>query len=140
MVYLNDGWKMPDTNLVDTEIGVFLLVEKYINDGFYAQIQLYRDWILMRLWRQPEGVFIVIIEFLYSYTLMLFSRKFTWKEWIKIVLITKQEAMILNRKYKIPFGEDGISHTYTKSRKYYICENKYNINALENIRKIQTVG
>ena len=66
MVYLNDGWKMPDTNLVDTEIGVFLLVEKYINDGFYAQIQLYRDWILMRLWRQPEGVFIVIIEFLYS--------------------------------------------------------------------------
>ena len=57
---------MPDTNLVDTEIGVFLLVEKYINDGFYAQIQLYRDWILMRVWRQPEGVFIVIIEFLCS--------------------------------------------------------------------------
>ena len=34
---------MPDTYLVDTEIGVFLVAEKYINDGFYAQIQLYRD-------------------------------------------------------------------------------------------------
>lgn len=31
-------------------------------------------------------------------------------------------------------------HTYTKNRKYYLCEKMYNINALEKIRKIQSVG
>ena len=47
--------------------------------------------------------------------------------------------MTLNEEYGVRYGENGISHTYTKSRKYYLCENKYNLNALENIRKIQTV-
>lgn len=48
--------------------------------------------------------------------------------------------MILNKNYNIRYGENGISHTYTKNRKYYLCERTYNINALEKIRKFQTVG
>ena len=42
--------------------------------------------------------------------------------------------------YNIPYGENGISHSYTKNRKYYLCSREYNLNALEKIRKIQTVG
>ena len=48
--------------------------------------------------------------------------------------------MILNRDYIIHYAENGISHTYTKNQKYYPCERTYNINALEKIRKIQSVG
>lgn len=57
-----------------------------------------------------------------------------------ILLISKKEATTLNEEYGVRYGENGISHTYTKSRKYYLCENKYNLNALEKIRKNQTVG
>lgn len=81
------------------------------------------------------------VQFVYQQLLFhCYMEEITQKEWIKIVQITKQEAMILNRDYKIRYGENGISHTYTKNRKYYLCERMYNINALEKIRKIQSVG
>ena len=81
------------------------------------------------------------VRFVYLQLLFYcYMEEITQKEWIKIVQITKQEAMILNRDYKIRYAENGISHTYTKNRKYYLCERTYNINALEKIRKIQSVG
>lgn len=44
--------------------------------------------------------------------------------------------MILNRDYKIPYKrEGGISHTYTKNKKYYLCEDKRNIKALLKVRE-----
>jgi hypothetical protein len=42
---------------------------------------------------------------------------------IYVIRITKQEALELNKKYKVPFGENGISHTYSgRHHKYYLCE------------------
>ena len=73
-------------------------------------------------------------------TLFCYSAGKKLKEWINIVQISKNEAAVLNKKYGIPYGECGIAHTYTKSRKYYLCERSFNMNALEKIRKIQTVG
>ena len=34
---LNDGWCVLITSSTSAEIGVFLLVKKYIGDGLYAQ-------------------------------------------------------------------------------------------------------
>lgn len=40
-----------------------------------------------------------------------------------MIQITKQEALELNKKYGVPFGENGISRTYSGRRhKYYLCE------------------
>lgn len=40
-----------------------------------------------------------------------------------MIKITQQEALQLNKEYGVPFGEDGISHTYSgKKHKYYLCE------------------
>nr|DAI25926.1 MAG TPA: hypothetical protein [Caudoviricetes sp.]DAY00937.1 MAG TPA: hypothetical protein [Caudoviricetes sp.] len=53
-----------------------------------------------------------------------------------IVSITKQEAMILNKEFNVPYKRyEGISHSYTKNRKYYLSESRYNMNALRKIRK-----
>ena len=35
----------------------------------------------------------------------------------------------------VPFGENGVSHTYGHRRTYYLCESKYNLTLLENYRK-----
>lgn len=37
----------------------------------------------------------------------------------------------------VPFGENGVSHTYSKGHKrtYYLCESKINLTLLENYRK-----
>lgn len=51
--------------------------------------------------------------------------------------ISKQEAHILNENYGVPFGSYGISHTFTKHRKYYLCESPKNMNALNRIRGIE---
>lgn len=48
--------------------------------------------------------------------------------------------MILHEKYHIPYRDGGISHSYTKNRKYYLCSREYNMNALEKLRKVQTIG
>lgn len=57
------------------------------------------------------------------------------------MLITKSEAKILNQKYEIPYkAEGGIStsstNKYKKNRKYYLCSRKYNLDALNDIRKV----
>ena len=52
------------------------------------------------------------------------------KEGIFILLITKKTAQILNKEYKVPFGYEGISVSGTR-RKYYLTENKYNLDALK---------
>lgn len=51
-----------------------------------------------------------------------------------IIKISKQEALKLNTEYGVPYREDGISHTYTKHRHYFLCENRYNMNAIRKIR------
>lgn len=56
-----------------------------------------------------------------------------------MVKISKKEAMILNEEYKIPFAENGISHTWSKYKNYYLCEGKRNMACLEKIRRKQTV-
>lgn len=66
---------------------------------------------------------------------MLFSRKFTWKEWIKIVLITKQEAHELEQLgYTFDKNEGMLHHSYSKHPKYYLTENKRALKDLEKIR------
>lgn len=55
----------------------------------------------------------------------------------KIVLITKNEMEYLTKVKGIPFGYEGISHTYGHNRTYYLCE-KYK-KLLENYRKSRIV-
>lgn len=50
--------------------------------------------------------------------------------------ISKQEAHILNKNYGVPFGSYGISHSFTRYKKYYLCESPKNMNALNKIRGI----
>ena len=45
----------------------------------------------------------------------------------------------LTKIKNVPFGEDGVSHTYGHKRTYYLCENKRNISLLENYRKSRIV-
>ena len=54
--------------------------------------------------------------------------------WIKIITISKKEALQLNNEYGVPFGSDGISRTYAKHKSYFLCENKYNLNVINKIR------
>ncbi|WP_288681616.1 hypothetical protein [uncultured Eubacterium sp.] len=61
--------------------------------------------------------------------------------WITIIQISKKEAMILNKDYRIPYKrEGGISHSsprkYKKNRKYYLCERDYNLDMLKKIRSM----
>ena len=54
---------------------------------------------------------------------------------VKIIIkISKQEALKLNKEYGVPYKENGISHTYTKHRHYFLCENRHNMNAINKIR------
>lgn len=58
---------------------------------------------------------------------------------IIIIPITKSEAQILNKKYKIKFHkENGISSSYTKHKKFYLTPNRSNIDALNEIRGVKT--
>lgn len=56
-----------------------------------------------------------------------------------MIKISKQEAMELHNDYKIPFGENGISHTWAKYRNYYLCEGRKNMVCLDKIRRKQLV-
>ena len=49
------------------------------------------------------------------------------RELIGLIKISKDDAMRLNKKYGIPYGENGISHTVTK-HSYFLCESRYNMN------------
>ena len=51
-----------------------------------------------------------------------------------MVDITKREAHILNKKYGVPFKDDGISHSYTKHKKFYLCPSPRNMKALNDLR------
>ncbi len=51
-----------------------------------------------------------------------------------ILLITKEIAHKLNKKYGVPFGYEGISVSGTR-RKYYLTESPYNLNALKKLTK-----
>lgn len=51
-----------------------------------------------------------------------------------MIKISKEIAHKLNRDYGVPFGENGISHTYSgKKKSYYLCESKRNIQSLRTI-------
>lgn len=57
----------------------------------------------------------------------------------KIVLITKQECMEL-QKLGHKFGSEGTLHrTYTKHKTYYLTESKKAMSDLDNIRKSHIV-
>jgi hypothetical protein len=58
---------------------------------------------------------------------------------MKLVKISKQEALKLNKDYGVPFGENGISHSWAKYQHYYLCEGRKNIACLEKIRRKQLV-
>lgn len=60
--------------------------------------------------------------------------KYYEKEERKLVDITKREAHILNKKYGVPFKDDGISHSYTKHKKFYLCPSQRNMKALNDLR------
>nr|DAK31315.1 MAG TPA: hypothetical protein [Caudoviricetes sp.] len=51
----------------------------------------------------------------------------------KIVLITKSEALKLN-KMGVCWGYEGISHTYSNSHTYYLAETKNNMRKLKEMR------
>ena len=55
----------------------------------------------------------------------------------KIVLITKNEMEYLTKVKGIPFGYEGVSHTYGHNRTYYLCEKHKKL--LENYRKSRIV-
>lgn len=56
------------------------------------------------------------------------------KEVIFIIVISKEEALQLNKK-GVPFGVDGMSTTKTRHKKYYLTELKKNLELLKKIRK-----
>ena len=45
----------------------------------------------------------------------------------------------LTKNKGVPFGENGVSHTYGHNRTYYLCESKNNILLLENYRKSRII-
>ena len=63
--------------------------------------------------------------------------KYKAKEWIKLKEISGNEAKILNSVYNVPFGAYGISHSYSRHKKYYLCECKNNLRDLNEIRKAE---
>ena len=56
-----------------------------------------------------------------------------------MVLISKAESKELNKKYKIKFGENGISHTYSRNPHYYLCESPRNMGALNKLRQSKII-
>lgn len=48
--------------------------------------------------------------------------------------------MILSKNYNIPFGENGISRTWSKYTHYFLCEGRKNMACLDKIRRKQTVA
>lgn len=45
----------------------------------------------------------------------------------------------LTKKKNVPFGENGVSHTYGHRRTYYLCSNQNNLKLLENYRKSRVI-
>ena len=55
---------------------------------------------------------------------------------IVIIPITKDEAQRLNKEYGVKFGDYGVSSTHTKHKKFFLTENRTNIDALNEIRGV----
>lgn len=63
--------------------------------------------------------------------------KYKTKGRIVIISISKDEAQKLNKYYGVKFHEyGGISSTRTKHKKFFLTENKRNIDALNEIRGV----
>lgn len=56
---------------------------------------------------------------------------------IIIIPISKDEAQQLHKFHGVKFGDYGISSTHTKHKKFFLTENKTNLNALNEIRGIK---
>ena len=52
-----------------------------------------------------------------------------------MLLISKEIAQKLNKECGVPFGENGISTSKTKHKKYYLCESRANLEKLKHITK-----
>ncbi len=52
-----------------------------------------------------------------------------------MIQIAKEIAHKLNKEYGVVFGENGISHSTTKNKKYYLAETKYNLKALKSLNE-----
>lgn len=61
------------------------------------------------------------------------------KEVKTIVKITKNEMEYLIKVKKVPFGENGVSHTYGHHRTYYLCENRNNMRYLNEYRNSRII-
>ena len=57
---------------------------------------------------------------------------------IVIIPITKDEARRLHKDFGVKFGDYGISSTHTKHKKFFLTENKSNLNALNEIRGVES--
>lgn len=51
-----------------------------------------------------------------------------------MIKISSKEAKAL-AKMGVNYGENGISHTHSHNRHYFLCESKKNISILEKLRK-----
>lgn len=54
-----------------------------------------------------------------------------------MIKISSQEAKELNKIFKIPYGENGISvhgKSKIKGKSHYLCESKYNLKCINKIR------
>lgn len=63
---------------------------------------------------------------------------FDEKDVNNLVLISKAESIELN-KMGVRYGENGISHTYTSNKHYYLCESKYNMDKLKTLRESKKI-
>ena len=78
---MGENWECYSLLCIDRCV---LLVVKFANDGLQAQTQLHSGWILLPLWRQPEGVFIIILK----YSLFYFQRLFIISFLLQIAVLS----------------------------------------------------
>ena len=52
-----------------------------------------------------------------------------------LIQISKETAHKLHNNFGVPFGENGISTTKTRYKKYYLCESTRNLNKLKQLEK-----
>lgn len=50
-----------------------------------------------------------------------------------MIRISKETALRLNKEFGVPYKENGISHTTTKHKTYWLCESEYNLTSLLKI-------
>ena len=59
-----------------------------------------------------------------------------FKGMIIIIPITKKEAQTLNKEYRVPFHDYGISSTRTKHKRFFLTVTRTNVDALNKVRGI----